>query len=124
MEEIARRRALVRAVRPQAPIAGRSVILTDDGIATGATMIAAINTVKAGGATWVVVAVPVGSPDRLDAIRPLCDRLVCLEEPEAFWAIGQFYRDFSQVEDSRVVELLRDYGRPETKWEQPAAAAR
>jgi putative phosphoribosyl transferase len=54
----------------------------------------------------------------------LCDRLVCLEEPRAFWAIGQFYRDFTQVEDERVVELLRDYGRPETKWQQPAVAGR
>ena len=122
--EIARRRDLYRAVRPQAPVAGRTVILTDDGVATGATMIAALNTVKAGGAKWIVVAVPVGAPERLDAIRPLCDRLVCLEEPQAFWAIGQFYRDFSQVEDARVVELLRDYGLPATKWQRPAVAAR
>ncbi|MFM8415130.1 MAG: phosphoribosyltransferase [Planctomycetota bacterium] len=124
LAEIARRREMYRAVRPQAPVAGRTVILTDDGIATGATMIAALNTVKAGGAKWIVVAVPVAAPDRLDAIRPLCDRLVCLEEPDAFWAIGQFYRDFAQVEDARVVELLRDYGLPETKWQRPAAAAR
>ena len=122
--EIARRREMYRAVRPQAPVAGRTVILTDDGVATGATMIAALNTVKAGGAKWIVVAVPVGAPERLDAIRPLCDRLVWLEEPQAFWAIGQFYRDFSQVEDARVVELLRDYGLPATKWQQPAVAAR
>ena len=124
LAEIARRREMFRAVRPQAQVAGRTVILTDDGIATGATMIAAIRTVRAAGAKWVVVAVPVGSPERLDAIRSLCDRLVCLEEPRAFWAIGQFYRDFTQVEDERVVELLRDYGRPETKWQQPAVAGR
>jgi len=117
LAEITRRRRQYRAVRPQADVTGRTVILTDDGIATGATMIAALHTVRAGGAAWIVVAVPVGSPDRLDAIRPLCDRLVCLEEPQAFWAVGQFYREFSQVEDDRVVELLRDYGRPETKWE-------
>jgi predicted phosphoribosyltransferase len=112
LAEISRRRELFRAVRPQAEVAGRTVILTDDGIATGATMIAAIRTVRAAGAKWVVVAVPVGAPERLAVIRPLCDRLLCLEEPEAFWAIGQFYRDFTQVEDDRVVELLRDYGRP------------
>jgi putative phosphoribosyl transferase len=117
LAEITRRRRQYRAVRPQADVTGRTVILTDDGIATGATMIAALHTVRAGGAAWIIVAVPVGSPDRLDAIRPLCDRLVCLEEPQAFWAVGQFYREFSQVEDDRVVELLRDYGRPETKWE-------
>jgi predicted phosphoribosyltransferase len=121
--EIARRKTMFRAVRPQAPIAGRTVILTDDGIATGATMIAALHWVRAAGAKEIIVAVPVGSPDRLDAIRPLCDRLICLERPEAFWAIGQFYRDFEQVEDKRVVELLRDYGLPATKWEQAAVGA-
>jgi len=121
--EIARRKTMFRAVRPQAPIAGRTVILTDDGIATGATMIAALHWVRAAGAKEIIVAVPVGSPDRLDAIRPLCDRLVCLERPEAFWAIGQFYRDFEQVEDARVVELLRDYGLPATKWERATAGA-
>ena len=118
LTEIERRRALVRAVRPQATIAGRTVIVTDDGIATGATMIAALHTVRAAGARTIIVAVPVAAPDRIDAIRPLCDRVVCLQEPEAFWAIGQFYRDFEQVEDERVLELLRDFGRPETKWER------
>ena len=118
MAEIARRRTLVRAVRPQAAVAGRTVILTDDGIATGATMIAALHAVRAAGPREIIVAVPVGAPDRIDAIRPLCDRIVCLQEPEAFWAIGQFYRDFEQVEDERVLELLRDFGRPETKWER------
>jgi putative phosphoribosyl transferase len=121
LAEIERRRALIRAVRPQAPIAGRTVIVTDDGVATGATMIAALHTVRAAGARKIIVAVPVAAPDRIDALRPLCDRIVCLQEPEAFWAIGQFYRDFAQVEDERVLELLRDFGRPETKWERAAA---
>jgi predicted phosphoribosyltransferase len=121
LAEIERRRGLVRAVRPQAAIAGRTVIVTDDGIATGATMIAALHTVRAAGAREIIVAGPVGAPDRIDAIRPLCDRVVCLQEPGAFWAIGQFYRDFEQVDDERVLELLRDYGRPETKWERAAA---
>ncbi len=121
MAEISRRREMYRAVRPQVPVAGRTVIITDDGIATGATMIAALHTVRAGGAREIVVAVPVASPDRLDAIRASCDRVVCLHEPAAFWAIGQFYRDFEQVEDERVVELLRDYGMPATKWEHAVA---
>ena len=123
LAEIARRRELYRGVRPQADVRDRTVILTDDGIATGATMIAALHTVRAGGAREIIVAVPVGAPDRIDALRPLCDRIVCLQEPEAFWAIGQFYRTFEQVEDARVVELLRDYGLPRTKWEKPAAVA-
>jgi predicted phosphoribosyltransferase len=84
-------------------------------------MIAALHTVRAGGARAIVVAVPVASPDRLAAVRASCDRVVCLHEPAAFWAIGQFYRDFEQVEDERVVELLRDYGTPTTKWEHAVA---
>ena len=123
LAEIARRRELYRAVRPRAEVAGRTVIVTDDGIATGATMIAALHTVRAAGARTVIVAVPVGAPDRIDAIRPLCDRVICLQEPAWFWAIGQFYRDFAQVSDERVVELLRDFGRPETKWERAAVTA-
>lgn len=107
MEEIERRRQMFRAVRPQAEVRGRTVIVTDDGIATGATMIAALKTVKAEGAREIIVAVPVGSPERLEAIRPLCDRIECLLEPTDFWAVGQFYRDFEQVSDERVVELLR-----------------
>ena len=123
MEEIERRKAMFRAVRPQAPIRGRSVILTDDGIATGATMIAALHTVRAAGAREIIVALPVGAPDRLDAIRPLCDRIECLIEPIDFWAVGQFYRNFEQVSDERVVELLRDFGEPATKWTREVAGA-
>jgi predicted phosphoribosyltransferase len=121
MEEIERRRAMFRAVRPQAPIRNRTVILTDDGIATGATMIAALRTVRAAGAKEIIVAVPVGAPDRIDAIRPLCDRIECLIEPAAFWAVGQFYRNFEQVSDERVCELLRDFGSPATKWTREVA---
>lgn len=104
--EIASRRMRFRAVRPPADVRGRSVILTDDGIATGATMIAALRTVRAAGAKEIIVAVPVGSASRIAAIRPLCDRVVCLQQPEDFQAVGQFYRSFAQVEDERVVELL------------------
>jgi len=121
LAEIARRRTMVRAVRPQVDVKGRTVILTDDGIATGATMIAAIHTVRAAGAKEIIVAVPVAVTARLDAIRPLCDRIICLQEPDDFWAIGQFYRTFEQVEDERVVELLRDYGLPQGKREAAAA---
>ena len=105
--EIARRKRLFRSARPQASIAGRSVIVTDDGIATGSTMIAALQTVKNQGPHELIVAVPVGSPERLEEIRRWCDDLVCLDAPEEFWAIGQFYKDFTQVEDSQVLDLLR-----------------
>lgn len=121
LDEISRRKIAIRATRPRAAIAGRTVILTDDGIATGATMTAALKMVRAAGAREIIVAVPVGAPDRLDAIRPLCDRVVCLLEPLDFWAVGQFYRHFEPVTDTRVLELLREYGLPRTKWEQRPA---
>jgi putative phosphoribosyl transferase len=104
---IARRKKLFRAVRPQAPVAGRSVIVTDDGIATGSTMIAALQAVKPQNPREVIVAVPVASPDPLREVRRWCDDVVCLLSPEEFWAIGQFYQDFSQVEDEQALDLLR-----------------
>jgi putative phosphoribosyl transferase len=115
LAEIEDVKRLFRAVRPQAPVAGRSVIITDDGIATGSTMIAAIHTVRAGGAAEIIVAVPVAPVDRLAQIRGLCDRVVCLHEPEVFWAIGQFYNVFDQVSDERAVELLRESARAGTR---------
>jgi len=107
--EIARRRKLFRGVRPQAPLAGRSVIVTDDGIATGSTMIAALQAVKAQNPYEVIVAVPVASPDRLQEVRRWCDEVVCLLCPESFWAVGQFYKDFTPMEDDEVVDLFREF---------------
>lgn len=107
--EMARRKKLFRAVRPQAPIIDRTVIVTDDGIATGSTMIAALQMLKAQGPHEVIVAVPVATPERIEEIQHWCDHVVCLLAPEEFWAIGQFYVDFSAVEDDRVVELLREF---------------
>jgi predicted phosphoribosyltransferase len=110
--EIRRSAALFRGVRPPARIAGRSVIVTDDGLATGSTMIAALRTVGARGAGELLCAVPVGPPERLADVRPLCDRLVCLAAPQEFRAVGQFYGDFSQVSDERAVALLAGRGSP------------
>jgi putative phosphoribosyl transferase len=109
ISEIARRKKLFRGVRPQAPIAGRTVIVTDDGIATGSTMIAALKGLKNQNPYAVIVAVPVASPDRLAEVAKWCDEVVCLVTPEAFWAIGQFYRDFSQVDDQKVIEILNKF---------------
>jgi predicted phosphoribosyltransferase len=104
---IARRRKLFRGVRPAAAVGGRSVIVTDDGIATGSTMIAALDVVRGQSPHEVIVAVPVASPERLPEIRRHCDHIVCLLKPARFWAIGQFYEDFTQMDDSEAVELLR-----------------
>lgn len=106
LAEITRRRQLYRRVRPQAEIAGRSVILTDDGIATGSTMIAAIHSVRAAEPRELIVAVPVGAPDRVAEITHLCDRMICLHAADEFRAVSQFYRVFDQVSDERVVEVL------------------
>jgi hypothetical protein len=107
--EIARRRKLFRVARPQAPLAGRSVILTDDGIATGSTMIAALHVVQAQKPHQTIVAVPVAPPDRLLPIRALCDQLVYLLAPRDCFAIGQFYLSFESVSDEEVVRILREF---------------
>lgn len=83
------------------------MIVTDDGIATGSTMIAALQAVRLHKPRELVVAVPVASPDRLAEVRRWCDETICLLTPDDFWAIGQFYVDFSTVEDEEVLELLR-----------------
>jgi predicted phosphoribosyltransferase len=108
-EEISRRKERFRAARLAASIEGRSIILTDDGIATGSTMIAAIEVVKGQKPHEVIVAVPVAPPERLETIRGMCDRVVCLYSPIAFYAVGQFYQSFQTVEDDQVVEMLREF---------------
>lgn len=116
--EIVRRREMYRRVRPQAPITDRTVIVTDDGLATGATMIAALRTVRAAGPARVVVALPVAPADRLSAIEPMCDRIECLQKAHDFIAVGQFYRRFDEVTDERVVQLLRDFGLAASRWSE------
>jgi predicted phosphoribosyltransferase len=112
MEEIARRARLYRAVRPRAEVRARSVIVTDDGLATGSTMIAALRTVCEQRPQELICAVPVAPPERVREVSQLCDRLVCLHTPAQFWAVGQFYLDFSEVSDERVLELLREFATP------------
>jgi putative phosphoribosyl transferase len=107
LQEIARRKRMFREVRPPAEVAGRSVIVTDDGIATGATMISALQATRVQAPLSLIVAVPVASPDRLREIRYWCDDLVCLLTPRFFYAVGQFYDNFEPVSDEEVVELLR-----------------
>ncbi len=87
----------------------RIVIVTDDGLATGSTMIAALHAIRARKPKKLICAVPVAPPDTLEKIRPLCDELVCLHTPENFYAVGQFYVDFGEVTDEEVIESLRDH---------------
>ena len=112
LAENARRRDLFRRVRPPAPVADRSVIVVDDGIATGSTMLAALRALRAQGPREVVVAVPVAAPDRLDEIGVWCDEWVCLEVPPDLSAVGNYYQDFEQVTDEEVLALLHQFVPP------------
>ena len=109
LAEVRRRVRLFRQVRPRAPVAGRSVIVTDDGVATGSTMIAALQSVRQRGPAELIVAVPVAPADGLAELRRWCDEVVCLYVPEEFWAVGQFYAEFPQVEDEEALALLRPF---------------
>ncbi len=104
--EVERRLRAYRGSRPYPAIKGRSVALVDDGLATGATMKAAVASVRRRGARSVLVAVPVGPPSTVAELRALADDVVCLQEPPYFQAVGQFYREFRQTTDDEVRELL------------------
>jgi putative phosphoribosyl transferase len=92
--------------RPAVDLAGRSCVLVDDGLATGATMAAAVSWARGRGAVRVIVAVPVGAPATVEALGRLADGIVCLEAPDALGSVGEWYDDFGQVSDDRVVDLL------------------
>jgi putative phosphoribosyl transferase len=110
MAEARRREARFRGGRAAPPLAGRIVILVDDGLATGATMRAAARSVRARGPGRLLVAVPVGAADTVEALRDECDEVVCLACPDPFYAVGLHYVDFGQTSDEEVEMLLRQGG--------------
>ena len=104
--ELDRRESLYRDGRPAPELRDRTVILVDDGLATGATMRAAVNALRQRGAARIVVAVPVGAPETCHELAAEVDETICAISPEYFQAVGQFYEDFSQTSDDEVRQLL------------------
>jgi predicted phosphoribosyltransferase len=105
-QELERRERLYRGDRPAPDVRGRTVIVVDDGLATGATMLAAVKALRSRGAGRIVVAVPIASPETCDQLAEKVDDIVCAVTPEPFYGVGLWYEDFSQTTDDEVRELL------------------
>lgn len=122
LREIERRLRLYRGGRPPLSLGGKVAVLADDGVATGLTVAAAAESVRRSGPASLILAVPVASQEALASLRPLADEIVCLETPDDFYAVGEFYRNFRQVTDDEVMALLREHGRGAGQ-EPPGGAA-
>jgi putative phosphoribosyl transferase len=107
LAELQRRARELRGARPPIPLDGRIAVVVDDGIATGATARAACRAARAKGAARVILAVPVAPPSAAADLRGDADEVVCVESPEHLWAVGQWYRDFTQTTDAEVIDRLR-----------------
>jgi putative phosphoribosyl transferase len=107
-DEMDRRERTYREGRAPVELSNRVVVIVDDGLATGSTMKAAVQSVRASRPAQIAVAIPVGSPDTCRQFATLVDQVVCARTPEPFFSVGQWYRDFSQTTDEEVRELLRD----------------
>jgi putative phosphoribosyl transferase len=124
--EIERRRRAYLRDRPPVPLEGRTLILVDDGIATGASVRAALEALRRRKPRALILAVPVAPAETLEELRPGVDDIVCLEMPQPFLAIGLHYRDFHQLTDDDVVAILdaTGAGTPRTEGTPPASARR
>lgn len=106
--ELERRNRLYRQGKPPPAIEGKTIIIIDDGLATGATMRVAISSLRQAGAARIIAAVPVGAASTCDKIEEEADELICLHTPEPFYGVGQWYNDFSQTSDDEVRALLNN----------------
>jgi putative phosphoribosyl transferase len=120
LQEIERRRRIYLGSRPSVPLAGATVFVVDDGIATGTTVRAALKALRRQHPARVVLAVPVAPADTLAVMRGEADEVVCLRQPEPFHAVGLHYRDFHQVGDDEVVQALDRATQPEGARGPPA----
>jgi len=111
-QEMERRERLYRGGRPAPDLRARTVVLVDDGLATGSTMVAAARHVRSCQSEWLIVAVPVASSEACAMLKKEADECVCLVVPEPFFAVGEWYRDFRQVTDAEVQEILRHNHHP------------
>lgn len=109
-DEVARRVQALRHGRDPVPVSGRTVLVVDDGVATGGTAAAAAKVLRRRGAERIVLAVPVGPPDTLEYLAVVYDEVVCLQQPAGFHAVGQYYGDFGQLSDADVVHALERAG--------------
>jgi len=107
--ELARRDRVFRGTRPALRLAGKIVIVVDDGLATGATMTAAVDAIRKLGAARIVAAVPVASDSACEALHERADECVCLEIPRSFYGVGYWYDDFHDVSDAEVLAALADH---------------
>jgi putative phosphoribosyl transferase len=105
-QELARRELAYRGERPPADVAGKTVVLVDDGLATGSTMRVAVRALRQRGAARIVAAVPIGAPESCAEMAGEADDAICAVTPEPFYAVGQWYEDFTQTSDEEVRELL------------------
>jgi putative phosphoribosyl transferase len=110
LNEVRRRQSDYRGSRAPVEVHGRTVIVVDDGIATGATIRMALSALRRRGVQRLVLAVPVAPAEALAELSPLVDEIVCLSSPVNFMAVGRFYGDFEQTTDQQVIELLREFG--------------
>jgi len=122
--ELARREQIYRGGRPPLDVRGKTVILVDDGIATGSSLRAGVHAVRQMQPAAIVIAVPVAPRSTVNRLRREVDDLVCVEPAERFYGVGQFYRDFSQVSDDEVNALLASAYRREPQYHDEGANAR
>jgi predicted phosphoribosyltransferase len=119
-DELQRRLSRYRGARAPAALEGQTAILVDDGLATGRSALAAVQSLRKRGAAWVILAVPVAAPESARVLRRYADRVVCIYEPADLWAVGCWYEDFRPTSDDEVTAALAEHGPADGEGSPPA----